>query len=426
MPLDSDELEELKSAVAVARKRDLNFALCLGKKSEGTVMLTHRIKGPEILGKQAKKAGETAKLAFGIMRVKGKNMMLTCHNDPPGGCARKAKEFMAKTVGLKMKVQILDINGQTLEEDGEEDENTVSEETGDTANTDEAKWREAYEKLDPVVAKAASSGLGDPSKLRAVWNYTTGIADEGDYTGALKIIPKVTALVKLATDATGASDTAKQGPSPEAERWDKLHPQVIKLYEQAMALGPENRSSLTAIWGMAIERAEAGNHKAALKVVDNLVPALRKAIEESADTNGNREAEATIPKDVVPFQKARVLWASSRAKMKTEMRKLEDAIIVVCRGDEEMDVLADEARDLSKRLEVFDSRLEDTLDEITNSAAGATREQLKKQAKQQITEYATALQDNFFKELDNDNGFANVAVAATARQSLSAISKTLG
>ena len=45
MPLDQNQLDELKSELNVARKRDLNFVICLGKKPDATVMKTHRIKG---------------------------------------------------------------------------------------------------------------------------------------------------------------------------------------------------------------------------------------------------------------------------------------------------------------------------------------------------------------------------------------------
>lgn len=130
MPLDADQIEELKALIAVARKRDVNFGLCLGKKPEGTVLELHRLKAPDILARTAKKAGETTKVASGTLSVKGKVMTLMCAEDPPKGSAKMAKLFL-KGIGLKMAVRIADASGTLLEEDIDEDERNEAETEAD-------------------------------------------------------------------------------------------------------------------------------------------------------------------------------------------------------------------------------------------------------------------------------------------------------
>ena len=107
MPMEADALSDLKSLIAAARRGPLAFGVCMGKKPEETVMLLHRTKSAEVLGKSAKKQGETAKVAFGEIEVSGKKASLTCHEDPPPGIARSLKLFFSKTVEMPLKVILL-------------------------------------------------------------------------------------------------------------------------------------------------------------------------------------------------------------------------------------------------------------------------------------------------------------------------------
>ena len=432
MPLDSDELDELKASIAVAKKRDLNFAVCLGKKPEGTVMLTHRMKGPDILGKQAKRSGETPKVAFGTMRVKGKDMMLTCTDDPPAGAAKKTKDFLSKAVGLKMKVVLLSAEGEVLEETADEADDQDQTVETETQDPNAEKWQKLFAKLEPLVNKAAASGRGDPSKLRAVWNYAVGIAAEGDFAGAIKVLPKVDQLIKLAAES---QPEAPSGDMSKAEKaWNISRPQVVKLYEAVMKTDPENRSTLQAAWAMAQEKAEGKDFEAAIKVTKVLVPKLQ-ALQPKPGQGGDQTSDTQDPssseepeqkKNIVRFQQAMLLWETCRAQMQSEMKKLEQAIVAACKGNDDLDEVADEAQELVERLEVFDERLQDTLNDVMSTDYGPKRDRLKQMAKKQIGEYAAALQDGFFKDVDANNGFVNVAIASTARASLQKIAKELG
>jgi hypothetical protein len=120
MTMEQAEVDELQAAIAVARKRPLNFAICLRKQPETSVMTTHRTKAADVLARKAKKEGETNKLAFGQMEVKGKLATLTCEADPPTGAAKKIRDFLGKVAGIKMKIILLGADGAVLEDSGDD------------------------------------------------------------------------------------------------------------------------------------------------------------------------------------------------------------------------------------------------------------------------------------------------------------------
>lgn len=427
MPMTDEDIEEMKSLIAVARKRPLQFGICLGKKPETTVFIMHRLKDGEILGRRAKKEGETAKIAYGEVNAKGKKLMLSCVGDPPPGIAKRLRLFL-KGHDLPMKVLVLDPLGGLLEDDGEPEEEDGGEVEAEADETEadeagaapepaadplEANWEKVRPAITALVERAEKAGADKAPQIRAAWTAAGDAADRGNYKDALAVAAKLRSVL-----AGGAAD---EQASPDAKRWAALEPALAALYDRAMAANPENRSQLTAAWGMATERAGAGDHAGALQVAGRLKPALDAAI-----AKGGNGATAEVPKDVVPFQKSRVIWRSTRSTMQAELAKLEAAIVAACAGDPELAPIAAEASEMTRRLAVFDERLEDILDAITNTPEGDRRTALKAEARTALKEYQGALETDFFKDVDNDNGFVSVAVAASARKSLDAIAKVLG
>lgn len=257
MPLSPDEKEDLKSMLKIAKKRPLNFALCLDNDPAETVLLLHRRKAPEILLRRAQALGDTAKLALGRFSVKGKVVVLECDNDAPANCARQLRLFL-REIGASLQVQVTDPSGE--------------------------------------------------------------------------------------------------------------HDSVLK-----------------------------------------------------ADTPTAGDMAATI----APFKKTRTLWAMTRAKMDGEMRKLQTAIFETCGNDPDLKAVVAEASELPARLDIFDDELDQRLEDLIGTPDGSSLDALKAQARATVQEYETALNAPFFAELDTQNGFANVAVAASAKQALAAISKVL-
>ncbi|MCT8329737.1 hypothetical protein [Albidovulum sediminis] len=423
MPMSPESLEELRSLIAVARKRPLSFGVCLGKQPEGAVMVLHRLKEPSILARQAKKEGDTPKVTFGTVEVKGKKMMLTCEGDVLPGMSKHLKRFLA-SADLKLKVVALDPTGALADDDGEPEEEAgeAQAEAPKPSSPEAESWAKVAPAMAVLVGRLLDAGHEKAEQIQAAWTRAENAADADNFTEALAIAAKLKPLLTAAPAPSGGPQPqGETSESPDARRWAALQPAMARLFETAMGLNPENRSQLNAAWAMAVEKAEAGDAAAALQIAARLKPALETVISKGATGTA-----AEIPKDVVPFQKSRVLWAGTKSGMMAEMAKLETAIVNACAGDPELAPVAAEATELHKRLQVFDSRLEDVLDRITNSPEGAQRTALKAEARLAIKDYSDALKEDFFMDVDNDNGFAPVAVASTARKALDAIAKVLG
>lgn len=419
MPMDKDELDELTKLFKKARQKPLPFGVCMGKTPENSVLYLHLKKPAEVLMRNAKKAGETTKTSFGTCAVNGKIVSLTCEGDILPGMARNMKRFLLKN-DIKMKVEILDPEGNLLESDGDEDEDgdAPTEATGDDLDPAAEAWSSVHAELDPAVARFVDSGHEKGPAVRKAWDGAQKAADGGDYKSALSVATKIKPLVTAGDIPAAPPPPPGPDGDPNAQAWAKIAGPLEQLYLKAMANNPPNRTKLEGAYMMAVEKAdEAQDYKAALTIAKKLKPAL----EEAAKGGGATE----VPKDVVAFQKSRVVWVDTRNKMKSEMKKLEAAIAAVCKDDPELAPVAGEVTALSKRLEVFDDRLEDVLDRITNTPEGDERTKLKAEAVQAIKDYQSALNDPFFNDVDNDNGFVNVQVASSATKSLDSISKVL-
>lgn len=120
MPMTPDELSELKTLIAAARKKPINFGLCIGKKPDSMILYLHRKKTPEILARLAKKTGDTAKVAMGTVSISGKKMALSLIGDPPSGLAKRTKLFLT-SIKMPFQVQLLDASGAAIGEDETED-----------------------------------------------------------------------------------------------------------------------------------------------------------------------------------------------------------------------------------------------------------------------------------------------------------------
>ncbi len=420
MPMEQDELDELEKLLKKARQNALPFGVCMGKTPENTVLYLHLKKPAEVLMRNAKKAGESSKTSFGTCSVKGKIVSLTCEGDILPGMARNMKRFLLKN-DIKMKVEILDPAGNLLESDGDEDEDgeDPTDATGDDVDPAAEAWGKVSAAMSPAVQKFVDSGNDKGPAVQKAWDGAQKAAEGGDYTSAMGVATKLKPLLVAAADGAGKASPEEAAPDdPSAEAWGKIAGPLEQLYLKAMGNNPPNRTQLEGAYMLAVEKAEeAGDYKSALNIAKKLKPALEEAAKGPSGTE--------VPKDVVAFQKSRVLWVDTRTKMKVEMKKLEAAIAAVCKDDPELAPVASEVSELTKRLDVFDNQLEDVLDRITNTPEGEERTQLKKEAVAAIKTYQNALSDPFFADVDNDNGFVNVQVASSATKSLESIAKVL-
>lgn len=339
--------DEIKSLIGVSRKRALNFGLCLGKKPDTSVILMHRMKSPDVLGRQAKQAGETNKVTYGTLETKGKKLYLTLEADMPAGLAQHGRKFFG-SLGIKLSIVVLDSSGNTLESDLDDDD-TGDESAADTGNEvdpNAAKWAAAKDQFEPRVNATLSSDQGDTSKLRTAWQYAISAADEGDYVTALKVLKGIAPLLVAGAGAKAAAQHEADDPSK-------------KLFAQS-----------------------------------------------------------------------RVLWVKARQKMGAEMARLEAEIIKQESEDEDNEPedvahINETVGTIHSYLERFDGRLEEALLEVIDAPDDAARVQKIAACRVVLNDFSKHLEDPFFQVIDTDNGYANVAIAATAQKSIDAIQKWL-
>lgn len=110
----------LAEQLAQARKKQVNFAFSIGKDS--LILETDLKKKPDVLWRNAKKAGGGPKGAKGQMNVKGRLVELTCDDDDvPTQLPKLAKKFFAER-GVACKIMLITPSGSVADEDEPEAE----------------------------------------------------------------------------------------------------------------------------------------------------------------------------------------------------------------------------------------------------------------------------------------------------------------
>ena len=118
-----EEAAEWGELITKARKRELNFALVMGK-SGGVVLAADLKKNATVMMRQAKANGGTAKGCQGLMAVTGKRIEFRAENDSlPGPLLNQTKKHM-KQLGMAFKVVFVLPSGEVID-DGEEDEDAA-------------------------------------------------------------------------------------------------------------------------------------------------------------------------------------------------------------------------------------------------------------------------------------------------------------
>ncbi|MEL6477171.1 MAG: hypothetical protein AAFR17_07570 [Pseudomonadota bacterium] len=395
MPLDNDAIDELKSLIAVSRKRDLNFGLCLGKKPEDTALVMHRIKGPEMLQRSAKKMDGVlpAKSSFGTLRTKGKIVTLSCQSDPPQGGAKRLRIFF-REINLPMRVILLGPDGAVFEEDGEEEDNAP--EAVAATDPNQAKWEAARSQAEPKILAFLKAGEGDVSKVRAAWSYACGNADEGDYLGALKVLTRLLKLLTAAGPtpevAEAPAQTAPVDPAAKATITELLKTLKQDLARMENASGPEV-DALKARFAEGVSAAKSGDFASAQAILldcTDLSAAASRALR-------TQEAAAAVPEGKVAaivskFEAQIAQWRTGRLRSIAGLGAL---ITKLKRSDD------DELHQIAQRIDTLRKDLPDALEasltQFTSALARAdleTAKSAKSAALGQVAQAAAFLKDN--------------------------------
>lgn len=341
MALDKTAQKDMDSAISMARKMDLPFGLCLGKKPDKTKMITHRSKDPELLGKQARKDGETPLFTFGTMSMKGSKVTLNLKGKTLPSLAKKTKAFF-KEGNQTVKILIVEADGTVLEDDddapgddggpgrerpapeqrvagpGEGDDGgeppapPPSQETESTPDPLEAKWGPVKDKIEQSISKVKGIPGADLTQVDSLWSAVLEKAEAGDYSGAIGDCSAVAAAIKQA-----AANAAQSGQQQEQLRnkWEAAALKLAPLVEEVVDAQAGDYKKINALWALAKNKTEANppDYTTALKAVGplaQLLTAARRELEtvgdqapmqhQAADGDGGTPPPPPPPNDEAP------------------------------------------------------------------------------------------------------------------------------
>lgn len=274
--------------------------------------------------------------------------------------------------------------------------------------------------------------LDDPSRqktLLALVEVGVQRLRSNELEAALGIIRRVQDALKASTpqkdEETQAGlesqeDQLSKTQSPEAKEWEDRYGAIRENLMTALSQGlVQNVGDLRTLNNFATASAANGDHAKALAVLPRIISMLNAG---RADDQTAFEAE--IPPDVKPFATGRLVWNQARKKMVSEVDKIRTAILAAAQDDELIASVAGNVSMLTDKVEELDESLEKALDAIVNAPV-SERGRLKRDALEIIGDYMAKLEEPFFKDIDANSGFGQVAVASTAHAALAAIEKVL-
>lgn len=311
---------ELKKMVAMAKKRDLNFAYCPGNDPKEDVFVLDRKKKPEVIGRVARGEGTGTKIGYGTAKVKGKVMLLTCERELPQ-ISKKLKKFL-KFESIPMNIVVLDLSGNVLEEDVEDlgDDGDDDDDDGSAAS-DEVTQDDAETADKAAQEEQASSNDDDDSaaqmrqlKARAAQIQSGIKAVQGDAQGPLVKGFKagVTAMQggqlaqadEVFTKLEAAIDKVASGAPAASTQTDAVNdPALTKLAAVAAALSKRiealgnaaGADKLRAAHDVLGTQIQGGDVKKAATTAKALADAITRleAQDTAQDNTENADAENT-------------------------------------------------------------------------------------------------------------------------------------
>ncbi|MEX0280278.1 MAG: hypothetical protein AB3N13_03690 [Arenibacterium sp.] len=336
----NEAVKALKADISAARKRDMNFAVCMGKKPENTLLKIDRKREGSMLAKMARKEGETAKVAFGTLQADGNKLNFTCTEGAPTGLAKSMKRLMHSLGLSSYKVRLIDAEGGVLEEDGEDE---VQEDSPAPDATQEAApeapdapgksqletLADAYKELEPQVE--AAKALGDKiatQVMRLSEKFLNSV--EQEKTGvAVQMLDMLRGeLAKMPADAGTPEDdvedagqeeasapdetqeTAQEEPdAPAKSQLDTLadaYKELESQVEAAKALGDKIGAQVTRLSEKFLNSVAQEKTGVAVQMLDMLrgelakMPADAGAPEDEDEEETVQAAEATPPSEPEP------------------------------------------------------------------------------------------------------------------------------
>lgn len=266
MPMSSDQIDDLKANLSVAKKRDVSFGICVAPKPDDTVFLTHRVKDGKALAKQAKQQGSGTKSVHGTMIVDGRALSLKCDKEPPGNLAENVSKLLRKN-GMTLSVTAVFGNNLANADLADDDEEAG---LSDDPHPKAGEWIARAKSLGAAL-DASMGQLPEGGTLRGQWEYARTAGEQGDIPGALKAAEKIEGDLKKALKAHGKA---------QVER-------VMKGFDKVKAgLTDDDRKEIRVLVGAMVDDAGrisapdmAARADAAIRTLAAKVKETRKGLE---------------------------------------------------------------------------------------------------------------------------------------------------
>ncbi|MGV8986824.1 MAG: hypothetical protein ACOH2H_11125 [Cypionkella sp.] len=312
MAKTDEYLKELKEMLAFAKKGPVNIGVCFGKKPEGAEVKLHKKRDPSMLGRLAKSDGETSKVAIGTFSVEGKSAIFNCTEAPPTGLGKHLKKFFKSVDMAFTSVTVIDPEGKSLPEDGDDEageEPATDTSTGagaessgsaaaETPDPARAAWEAAWSTAEAKVAQAIAKGDELAAKVTKLRDFILGKVNATEFEAALKALPSLTGLLAPApprrpgtpeaTETTTPTDPAVKSVDPKdlVRRLGAVKPQFAGLPD---AIGLK----LNEMYQSTIALMKAGDLTKAALTVGHIETALARVAEKPKETPKETAASQT-------------------------------------------------------------------------------------------------------------------------------------
>ncbi|MBC2836523.1 hypothetical protein [Paragemmobacter straminiformis] len=315
---------EIKKFVKIMRREPVSFAYNPGDRPEDDYLGLHRLKPPQVLGKEAKEEGQGAKYAFGTGTVEGKLLTLTCERVLPG-LAKKMKRCL-KAQKVMLNVQILDADGTVLEADVEElpddpelDDDTDIAQGAPAADPSNAPPPEAVaaENSDPAALKQRLAAIvpkvqalgGDLAERLRQACLVAGQQISSGSPEAAETLSKIENVLARQSASAPPAETAAEPASPEVPL-ARLKDAMLQLVQRIRVLpeGPA-RTKLGADSRTILGQINEGAVEAAITAMRRLTQELVLAEKPEAAPKADpmvvwRDAKETVDVSIGALQSA--------------------------------------------------------------------------------------------------------------------------
>ncbi|MFL4469066.1 hypothetical protein ACERZ8_03995 [Tateyamaria armeniaca] len=240
-----DEGVALGALIAKARKKPHNFALVIAK-DEGVVLEADPRKASAVMWRQAKANGGTSKGTMGTFSVRGKLLEFTVEGEdsPPKVLLMQTKKHL-KDRGLAFKVAFVMPSGESISDDGDEDDeeqpkdiaeaDAPDEQEEDKSTDDRAEALTAkIKELAAGVQKLAASNQTAAAKMAEGLKRASDAVASGNYGAAESTIAKIEKALGAASAASetpAKEDAGGPGPTVPDVDTDAMRAAVEKAYK---------------------------------------------------------------------------------------------------------------------------------------------------------------------------------------------------